>query len=111
MDYLKDKPAKLPEAWMFETGINEFRRLDAWPPKDLQPTDVLLRRRRQALAIAAGRGRRQFDEYVSDPNQPGAVHRQHRRRDDRRLHDRGPALRGAAARRARLPDRRRSTRT
>ena len=32
MEYLKDKPAKLPEAWMFMTGINEFRRLDSWPP-------------------------------------------------------------------------------
>ena len=40
MEYLKDKPANLPEAWMFLTGINEFRRLDAWPPKNLQPTTL-----------------------------------------------------------------------
>ena len=40
MQYLKDKPASLPEAWMFLTGMNEFRRLDAWPPKNLQPTTL-----------------------------------------------------------------------
>ena len=40
MQYLKDKPASMPEAWMFLTGVNEFRRLDAWPPKNLQPTTL-----------------------------------------------------------------------
>src|SRR5205085_1153135 len=34
MHYLKDKPADLPEAFMFLTGINEWRRLEAWPPKE-----------------------------------------------------------------------------
>jgi len=42
MEYLKDKPAKLPEAWMFLTGLNEWRRHDAWPPKDLTATTMYL---------------------------------------------------------------------
>src|SRR6185295_2376404 len=37
MRYLKDKPLELPEAWMFLTGLNEWRKLDAWPPSGVQP--------------------------------------------------------------------------
>ena len=33
MAYLKDAKATLPEAWMFLTGINEFRRHETWPPR------------------------------------------------------------------------------
>ena len=33
--FLKDEPdPKLPEAVIFETGINEWRREDAWPPQN-----------------------------------------------------------------------------
>ena len=77
MQYLKDKPAKLPEAWMFLTGINECRRLDAWPPKDLQPTtlyfdaDGKLSRTRPAGARRVRRVRQR-----SEP--AGAVRRLHR---------------------------------
>ena len=31
----KDDP-KLPEAFVFETGTNQWRKEDAWPPKDAQ---------------------------------------------------------------------------
>ena len=67
--YLKDKPASLPEAWMFLTGVNEFRRLDAWPPKDLQPTTLYFDAD-GALSKTAPAGTTQFDEYVSDPWRP-----------------------------------------
>jgi hypothetical protein len=61
----------MPEAWMFLTGLDEWRKLDAWPPKDVQP---------QTLYFQAG-GRLSndptaldqesaFDEYISDPNKP-----------------------------------------
>jgi putative CocE/NonD family hydrolase len=69
MQYLKDKPASMPEAWMFLTGVNEFRRLDAWPLKDATPTTLyfdaggVLSRTPPARAD-------QFDEYVSDPARP-----------------------------------------
>jgi putative CocE/NonD family hydrolase len=69
MEYLKDKPAKLPEAWMFLTGVNEFRRLDAWPPKGLQP-ETLYFEASGTLSQTRPQGERQFDEYVSDPNRP-----------------------------------------
>jgi putative CocE/NonD family hydrolase len=69
MHYLKDKPSTLPEAWMFVTGLNEFRRLDAWPPKNLQPLTLYLDAG-GALSRTAPPGPTAFDEYVSDPNHP-----------------------------------------
>jgi uncharacterized protein len=67
--YLKDKPAALPEAWMFLTGMNEFRRLESWPPKPLQPTTFYFHAD-GGLSRTAPAGPRQFDEYVSDPAKP-----------------------------------------
>jgi uncharacterized protein len=69
MEYLKDKPASMPEAWMFLTGLNEFRRLDAWPPKNLQPTTLYFDAN-AALSRTRPAGNGTFDEYVSDPNKP-----------------------------------------
>jgi uncharacterized protein len=69
MQYLKDKPASMPEAWMFVTGLNEFRRLDVWPPKNLQSTTLYFDRD-GGLSRTSPAGQREFDEYVSDPNRP-----------------------------------------
>jgi uncharacterized protein len=69
MQYLKDKSAALPEAWLFLTGVNEFRRLAAWPPKNLQPTTLYFDAD-GGLSRTLPQGQREFDEYVSDPNRP-----------------------------------------
>jgi uncharacterized protein len=69
MAYLKDAPVRLPEAWMFLTGVNEFRRHDTWPPKGLQ-TRTLYFGERGTLVESRPAGGRQFDEYVSDPRRP-----------------------------------------
>jgi len=69
MEYLKDKPARLPEAWMFLTGLNEWRRHDAWPPKDLQATTLYFDEGGK-LSSRAPAGQMAYDEYVSDPNRP-----------------------------------------
>jgi putative CocE/NonD family hydrolase len=69
MRYLKDAPADLPEAYMFLTGLDEWRRLEAWPPKDLQPTTLYFDAD-GALSKTAPAGAKQFDEYVSDPWRP-----------------------------------------
>jgi len=61
-----------PEAWVFETGTNQWRRFAAWPPKETRPTPLYLRAGGQ-LAFAPstsptpGSG---FDEYLSDPAKP-----------------------------------------
>lgn len=68
MKYLKDKPVDLPEAWMFLTGMNEWRRHAVWPPKDAKPTTFHFDAAgKLAAAAPAGDG---YDEYVSDPSRP-----------------------------------------
>ncbi|MDT7605401.1 MAG: uncharacterized protein QOF61_3398 [Acidobacteriota bacterium] len=71
MQYLKDKPAGLPEAYMFLTGINEWRPHAEWPPKQAQPvTFYLSAGNRLSRDAPADDGRGTFDEYMSDPNRP-----------------------------------------
>ena len=71
MQYLKDKPATLPEAWMFLTGIERVpaaRRVAAEGPA---ADDAVFRRAAaRCRATQPDRTSAQFDEYVSDPNQP-----------------------------------------
>ncbi|MEO8520454.1 MAG: CocE/NonD family hydrolase, partial [Acidobacteriota bacterium] len=67
--YLKDAPAALPEAWMFLTGVNEFRRLEAWPPANLTPSTLYFDAAGR-LSTTAPAGPEAFDEYVSDPSRP-----------------------------------------
>jgi putative CocE/NonD family hydrolase len=59
----------LPEALMFETGSNQWRSYDAWPPKNVEQRPLYIE----------GNGRLSFslpdtsdgaDEYVSDPFKP-----------------------------------------
>jgi putative CocE/NonD family hydrolase len=54
---------------MFLTGVNEFRRLDSWPPKNLQPSTLYFAGS-GSLSRTRPEGQRQFDQYVSDPNHP-----------------------------------------
>ncbi|WP_460547082.1 CocE/NonD family hydrolase [Hymenobacter daeguensis] len=81
--YLKDdKPtavAKLPEATVFESGTNQWRQFDAWPPRQAQartlyfrqagglsfspPTEGTNERRRPEVNF-------EFDQFLSDPAHP-----------------------------------------
>lgn len=71
MRHLKDRPAELPEAYMFLTGINEWRAKEVWPPKDARPLTLHLAAGGRLGADApAEDGASAFDEYVSDPNRP-----------------------------------------
>jgi putative CocE/NonD family hydrolase len=68
--YLKDREdPKLPEAYMFETGSNEWKKFDAWPPRNLAKKSLYFQEGGKLSfdppAAAAG-----FDEYVSDPAKP-----------------------------------------
>ncbi len=70
--YLKDKGRMtLPEATVFETGRNQWHRLDAWPPKTAEVKALYLRAngRLSFDAPAAGEGAA-YDEYTSDPKKP-----------------------------------------
>jgi putative CocE/NonD family hydrolase len=59
---------KFPKAWMFQTGENQWRKFDAWPPAAATPTAIYLAAHGSlAWQQPAQAG---FDEYVSDPNRP-----------------------------------------
>jgi uncharacterized protein len=60
-------PAALPEAYVFETGINRWRRFDAWPPPGRPHTLWLGPGAALLPAAPAARG---FEEFVSDPARP-----------------------------------------
>lgn len=65
---------KPPEAWMFETGTNVWRKYDAWPPKEsLEREFTFAERGRLTISkVAESENRRTsvFDEFVSDPAKP-----------------------------------------
>jgi putative CocE/NonD family hydrolase len=68
--HLKGQKAEaLPEATMFQTGANEWRRFDAWPPRDALRSTYYLgpEGRLTSEAPSAEDG---FDEYLSDPMRP-----------------------------------------
>ena len=70
--FLKDKQdPNLPKAFIFETGSNEWKKYDQWPPKNtvekklyLHPNGKLSFEPSVAKAASA------FDEYTSDPAKP-----------------------------------------
>ena len=69
--YLQDKAdPKLPEAMVFQTGVNQWRRHDAWPPKGAQPRSFFLGADGKLAMEAPSAGGPEFDEYVSDPAHP-----------------------------------------
>jgi uncharacterized protein len=67
--HLKGRDAAIPEALMFNTGVNEWRRHDAWPPAHATPRTLHLAAR-GTLGWDAPPPADGFDEYVSDPNRP-----------------------------------------
>jgi putative CocE/NonD family hydrolase len=71
LQHLKDKPAALPEAYVFLTGFNEWRGKDVWPPKGARPLTLYFDSGGQLSPDAPREeGANGFDEYVSDPNRP-----------------------------------------
>ncbi len=69
--FLKDEPWEtLPEAYVFETGVNQWRTFEHWPPTTAEPVRFYLDqggRMTQQRPAALGEA---FDEYVSDPAKP-----------------------------------------
>jgi len=69
--FLKDGPEPgLPEALVFETGANRWRRFDAWPPLETKKTKIYMREG-GGLALAAPQDESDAsDDFVSDPAKP-----------------------------------------
>jgi len=69
--HLKDGgDAKLPRAYMFETGSNVWRRYDSWPPTNQQMRTLYFHSAGQLSFSATEDKAADFDEYVSDPRHP-----------------------------------------
>ena len=67
--YLKDKGAQMPEAYMFETGSNVWRKYDVWPPARSKP-QMLYFHAGGKLSFDPPNGNEGSDSYVSDPAHP-----------------------------------------
>jgi putative CocE/NonD family hydrolase len=69
--YLKgNSDAKLPKAYVFETGTNVWRRYSAWPPKDAEAKTLYFRAGGGLSFDPPASDSPAFDEYVSDPAKP-----------------------------------------
>jgi hypothetical protein len=68
--YLKRGTDELPEAYVFETGRNEWHALDAWPPRDARPRSFHLAAGGRLAEEAPREAAEAYDEYVSDPAKP-----------------------------------------
>ena len=69
--HLKGTPdAKLPKAYVFETGTNVWRRYSAWPPQEAQTRTLYLGPNHELSFDAPTSDSSGFDEYVSDPAKP-----------------------------------------
>ncbi len=68
--YLKDKGTdSLPEAVMFNTGANEWKKFAQWPPSGLVQKGLYARRGGRLTWEKPG-SEEGFEEYVSDPAKP-----------------------------------------
>ncbi|HVW62968.1 MAG TPA: CocE/NonD family hydrolase, partial [Puia sp.] len=72
--YLKDSadPA-LTEATVFETGTNQWKHYDTWPPAEAHPLKFYLRTGKKLSTegkAAPGNAAAGYDEYISDPAHP-----------------------------------------
>jgi uncharacterized protein len=62
--------AKLPKAYVFETGTNVWRRYSAWPPKEAEAKTLYFRAGGVLSFEPPSEVALAFDEYVSDPAKP-----------------------------------------
>ncbi len=70
--FLKDEESdlNLPEAMIFETGANRWRRFDQWPPASAQPRRFYFRRDGALSLEAPQENSDAHDAYISDPDKP-----------------------------------------
>jgi hypothetical protein len=62
--------AKLPEAYVFETGSNVWRQYSSWPPPAAQKRTLYFHANHKLAFDPPSEPEQAFDEYVSDPARP-----------------------------------------
>lgn len=65
-----DEKSKLPEAYVFETGTNRWRKFDAWPPKNVKNKTLYFHSGGKLSFESPVEKAEGFDEFVSDPSKP-----------------------------------------
>jgi putative CocE/NonD family hydrolase len=65
----KEKP-NLPEATIFFSGENNWKKLEAWPPKNVEDENLYLGSDGKLLLNEKPKSHNTFDEYISDPAHP-----------------------------------------
>lgn len=70
--FLKEEEGELnlPEALVFETGANRWRRFDEWPPAFTDRKPFYLGKNGMLSSDAPEAGSDTYDSYVSDPDKP-----------------------------------------
>jgi uncharacterized protein len=69
--YLRGKEdAKLPKAYVFETGSNVWRQYSSWPPEKAQQKTLYFHANGGLSFDPPGNESPAFDEYISDPAKP-----------------------------------------
>jgi putative CocE/NonD family hydrolase len=64
-----DRKPELPEALFFDTGLNEWRNFDNWPPTDIPPVRLGFKTDGR-LTVNESNDEQVAFEYVSDPAKP-----------------------------------------
>ncbi len=69
--YLKGKgDLELSEAWVFETGTDNWRAYETWPPNQVKETQIYLQKEGD-LSFSVPKGaENSYDEFISDPDRP-----------------------------------------
>ena len=60
----------IPEAWVFETGTDEWKQYSHWPPTNAIPKTLWLQPHGNLNFEQGNKEENAFDEYVSDPAHP-----------------------------------------
>lgn len=60
---------ELPEAYVFETGSNKWKKYNAWPPKNSIPKNIFLNEN-EKLSFDYPSESSGYDEFISDPLKP-----------------------------------------
>ena len=69
--HLKGKGSlDLPEAWIYDTGSEQWKSFESWPPADRTLKTVWLDDNGELSWDAPEQGDEAFDEYISDPHKP-----------------------------------------
>jgi uncharacterized protein len=70
--HLKDKgTGGFPEAWVFETGTNQWKSYDVWPPRAVRNRSLFLQPKGGLTFQPSNKpAEPAFDEFISDPAHP-----------------------------------------